>query len=153
MMGQVLPSTAVPVVKGLNGVLALTAQEIGSAQSGPCIRCSRCISACPIGLLPLEMAARVRCGDFSGALAYGLIDCIGCGSCAYVCPSHIPLAQYFYYAKGKLEQRQRFEQKAIETRKLVEARSARLERQKRARLKAAARRKDQHTKNKIRLSA
>ncbi len=148
MMGQVLPSTDAPVVKGLNGVLALTAQETRRGPSGPCIRCGRCISACPIGLLPLEMASRVRCNDFSGALSFGLIDCIGCGSCAYVCPSHIPLVQYFNFAKGELENRQRTEQKAIETRKLTQARNARLERQSRERLEAAARRKAQRKANK-----
>ena len=155
MMGQILPSTEVPVVKGLNGVLALTTEEIGSVQSAPCIRCGRCISACPIGLLPLEMAARVRCDDFRGTLAYGLIDCISCGSCAYVCPAHIPLVHYFNYAKGELEQRQRIEQKAIETRKLAEARIARLERQKHERVKAKVRPKEQCTtdKTRVRLSA
>jgi electron transport complex protein RnfC len=155
MMGQVLPSTEVPVVKGLNGVLALTTEETRNAHSGPCIRCGRCITACPIGLLPLEMAARARCNDFKGALTYGLIDCIGCGSCTYVCPSQIPLVHYFNYAKGELVQRQRLAQKAIETRKLTEARTARLERQERERLKAATRRKEQRStnKSKVRLSA
>ncbi len=155
MMGQVLPTIEVPVVKGLNGVLALTTEEIGSAKTGPCIRCGRCISACPIGLLPLEMAVRVRCDDFRGALAYGLIDCIGCGSCAYICPSHIPLVHYFNYAKGELELRQRIEQKAIETRKLAEARITRLERQKHERVKSKVRHKGQCTtdKSRVRLSA
>lgn len=144
MMGQVLPSIKVPVVKGLNGVLALTQQEVVNAPAGPCIRCGRCISACPIGLLPLEMAARTRGDDFTGALAFGLIDCIACGSCAFVCPSHIPLVHYFNHAKGELAQRQRMEQKAIETRKLVEARNARLGRLKHERVKAASRRQDTH---------
>ncbi len=150
MMGQVLPSTDAPVVKGLNGVLALTAQETGRGRSGPCIRCGRCISACPIRLLPLEIASRVRCNDYSAALKFGLIDCIACGSCAYVCPSHIPLVHYFNFAKGELEQRQRMEQKAIETRKLAQARSARLARQIQERLKAAARRKEQRRADKAR---
>jgi electron transport complex protein RnfC len=145
MMGQVLPSIKVPVVKGLNGVLALTQQEIASAQAGPCIRCGRCISACPIGLLPLEMAARVRGNDFTGALGFGLIDCIACGSCSYICPSHIPLVHYFNYAKGEMAQRQRMEQKATETRKLVEARKVRLNRLKRERVKAAAATRRQDT--------
>jgi electron transport complex protein RnfC len=84
------------------------------------------------------MAARVRGNDFTGALGFGLIDCIACGSCSYICPSHIPLVHYFNYAKGELAQRQRLEQKATETRKLVEARKVRLNRLKRERVKAAA---------------
>ncbi len=155
MMGQVLPSTDAPVVKGLNGVLALTAQETRVGRSGPCIRCGRCVLACPIGLIPLEMASRVRRDDVNAALDFGLIDCIACGSCAYVCPSQIPLVHYFNFAKGELEQRQRMQQKAIETRKLTQARSERLERQARERQQAAARRKAQRMaeEDKARLSA
>lgn len=155
MMGQVLPSAEVPVVKGLNGILALKAEEVRPTQSAPCIRCGRCVSACPIGLLPLEMAARARSNDFKGALEFGLIDCISCGSCAYVCPSHIPLVHYFNFAKGELEYRQRSKQKATETRKLMQARNQRLEQQKQARIEAAARRKAarKNTKSKLRAQA
>lgn len=151
MMGQVLPNIEAPVVKGLNGVLALTAQETGQSRAAPCIRCGRCISACPIGLMPLEMASRARSNDVNGALDFGLIDCIACGSCTYVCPSHIPLVHYFNFARGELEHRKRMEQKAIETQKLVQARKARLERQAREKKETAARRKP--NKSKVRLSA
>ena len=51
--------------------------------------------------------AHARAGDLEGAVEFGLMDCIACGSCAYVCPSHIPLVQYFNYAKGELTARQR----------------------------------------------
>ena len=50
----------------------------------------------PMGLLPLEMSARIRHGEMESAVALGLSDCIACGCCAYVCPAHIPLVQYFY---------------------------------------------------------
>ena len=105
--------------------------------------------------MPLEMASRVRSDDVNAALDFGLIDCIACGSCAYVCPSQIPLVHYFNFAKGELEHRQRMQQKAIETRKLTQARSERLERQARDRQQAAARRKAQRTaeEDKVRLSA
>jgi len=58
MMGQPLPSTRVPAVKGSNGLLALTAEESKRRAITPCIRCAGCVRACPCGLLPLEMAAR-----------------------------------------------------------------------------------------------
>ncbi|WGZ96470.1 MAG: 4Fe-4S dicluster domain-containing protein [Candidatus Thiothrix putei] len=61
------------------------------------------MQACPCGLLLLEMAANARAGNLDDAVTkLGLMDCIACGSCSYVCPAHIPLVQYFNYAKGEL---------------------------------------------------
>ncbi len=141
MMGQALPSIKVPIVKGSNGILALTAAEVGGGQEMPCIRCATCVRACPCGLLPLEMASRIRAGDLEGANGYGLTDCIACGSCSYVCPSHIPLVQFFGYAKGELANRDRARQKQLETKRLVEQRNERMERQKAAKKAAMADRK------------
>ncbi len=141
MMGQVLPHPRVPVVKGSSGILALSGREVRDSQPGPCIRCARCVAACPVGLMPLEMAARTRSGDLKGAVSYGLVDCIACGSCSYVCPAGIPLVHYFNYAKGELAARQRAEHKSHETRKLAEARSARAARIKQEKAEAAARRR------------
>jgi len=141
MMGQPLPDTKVPIVKGSNGILALTAAEVHSEPAMPCIRCASCVSACPCGLVPLEMANHARAGDLDGAVRFGLMDCISCGSCAYVCPAHIPLVQYFNYAKGELTARQRAEHKQKEIRRLTEQRSERLERQKQAKRAALAQRR------------
>jgi len=127
MMGQPLPSTRVPVVKGSNGLLALTAEEVGAARQSPCIRCASCVRACPCGLVPLEMSAHIRAGSLEASVKLGLMDCIACGSCSYVCPSHIPLVQYFNYAKGELAARQRAQHKQGETKRLAEARGARME--------------------------
>lgn len=141
MMGQPLPGAQVPIIKGTNGILALTAAEARlTVAPSPCIRCGRCVEACPIGLMPLEMSKRARCDDLDGTLDFGLIDCIRCGSCAFACPSHIPLVQYFEYAHGALEARQRAEQKARETRRLLEQRQMRLAREEQAKAEAAARR-------------
>ena len=140
MMGQPLPSQQTPMVKGTNGILALTAAEAQLSTPSPCIRCGRCVDACPMGLMPLEMSKRARHDDLDGALGFGLIDCISCGSCAYACPSHIPLVQYFEYARGALEAQERAEQKAKETRRLLEQRQARLARAEQAKLEAAAKR-------------
>lgn len=141
MMGITIPHAEVPIVKGTNGVLALSRSEIAAHSAGPCIRCGRCVQACPVGLVPLEMAARTRAGDIGGAEERGLGDCISCGSCAYVCPASIPLTQYFNFGKGELAARAQARRKADRTRKLAEARQARLERQKAARAAAAAKRK------------
>ena len=102
MMGLALPSLAVPVIKGTSGILALSAAEVAERAPGPCIRCGSCLTACPVGLLPLEMNARIAGGGsagLEGAVKLGLKDCIACGCCAYVCPSRIPLVQAFNHAK------------------------------------------------------
>lgn len=141
MMGQQFVNTSVPVVKGTSGVLALTAGEIGQAESSPCIRCSTCVRACPVGLLPLEMAAHIRAGDLTGAVDLGLKDCIACGSCSYVCPAHIPLVHYFNYAKGDLAAQERAKLKQEATKKLADARSERIARIEHERAEAMAKRK------------
>ncbi|MBI1284244.1 MAG: electron transport complex subunit RsxC [Thiobacillus sp.] len=141
MMGHQLSHTSVPVVKGSSGVLALTQAEIGLTRPAPCIRCSTCVRACPVGLLPLEMAARIRSDDLAGAEAIGLKDCIACGSCSYVCPSSIPLVHYFNYAKGELMSQARSRLKQEATRKLAEERTARMQRIAREREEAAEARK------------
>jgi electron transport complex protein RnfC len=141
MMGQQISNPIVPVVKGTSGVLALTVAEIGQAVASPCIRCSTCVRACPVGLLPLEMAAHIRVADLSGAVKLGLKDCISCGSCSYVCPAHLPLVHYFNYAKGDLAAQERGKLKQEATKKLADERIARMQRIQREREEAAAKRK------------
>jgi electron transport complex protein RnfC len=143
MMGQPLPSTRVPVVKGSNGLLALTDDEVQVGREMPCIRCASCVQACPCGLVPLEMAAHIRAGSLDSSVKLGLLDCIACGSCAYVCPSHIPLVHCFNYAKGELAARQRAQHKQGETKRLAEARSARMEAAKQAKRAAMLKRKQE----------
>jgi len=142
MMGLAMTNPHVPVIKGTSGVLALTHGEIGQPSPAPCIRCSTCVRACPVGLLPLEMAAHIRVGDLGAAVDLGLKDCIACGSCSYVCPAHIPLVHYFNYAKGDLAAKERAKLKQEATKKLAEARTGRMEkiareREEAARLRAA----------------
>jgi len=141
MMGTVLPHTSVPIVKGTAGILALSAAEAATPEAGPCIRCGNCTRACPMGLLPLEMAAHVRADDLDGATRFGLADCISCGCCAYICPSHIPLVQYFSYAKGELWARERTKLRNDATKRLAQARVERQERETKEKAEAAARRK------------
>jgi electron transport complex protein RnfC len=137
MMGEALPHPNVPLVKGACGILALTPEEVAASDAKSCIRCSRCVRVCPVGLLPLEMMTRIRGGQLESALKYGLKDCISCGSCAYICPSQIPLVHYFKYANGELLARQQAQHRSEQTRKLAEEKQARQERQ-RAELAAQA---------------
>lgn len=136
MMGQILPDWSAPVTKGTSGVLALENPEINSDESSPCIRCASCVDACPMGLVPLEMARNARADNFDGAVEYGLKDCILCGSCAYVCPSHIPLVHYFQFAKGEMSDLRQQAKKTELTKFLSQQREAR--KQKEAEAKAAA---------------
>lgn len=154
MMGQQLPSVDAPIVKGLNGIVALAEHDVDTSPTMPCIRCGRCVDACPVGLLPIELWKRAHNEDFQGALDYGLIDCIACGSCSYSCPSHIPIVHYISYAKGELANRQRAEQKTKETKRLAEQRQERLEREARLQAEAAERRKaEREAKKKAREAA
>ncbi|MDP2794126.1 MAG: electron transport complex subunit RsxC [Sulfurisoma sp.] len=141
MMGSLLPHRRVPVVKGSSGILALTAVEAAGFDPGPCIRCSSCVRACPVGLLPLEMSARIANGDLDGAVAFGLKDCIACGCCSFVCPSRIPLVHYFNHAKGELAAQGRAQLRNEAAKRLVAARAERLERDAREKAEVAARRK------------
>jgi electron transport complex protein RnfC len=141
LMGTLLPHGRIPVVKGTSGVLALSAAEVQAQEPQDCIRCSSCVKACPMGLLPLEMSARIRKDDLAGADEIGLRDCIACGCCAYVCPSRIPLVQYFYHAKSEMSAQGRSKLRQDATKKLAQARSDRLAREAREKAEAAAKRK------------
>jgi len=129
MMGQVMPHQQIPIVKGSSGILALSHHEVDDGPERPCIRCGRCVMACPVGLMPLEMGAKMRADDVTGAETLGVQDCIGCGCCSYVCPSKIPLVQYFNYAKGELQSRRIEKSKTQKTRELAQARIERRERE------------------------
>ncbi|MEW5729537.1 MAG: electron transport complex subunit RsxC [Pseudomonadota bacterium] len=141
MMGQPLPTTEVPVIKGTSGILALTHAETNEKAAQPCIRCGTCVTACPCGLVPVEMAAFIRKDNLDGAQAAGVLDCVSCGSCSYVCPSHIPLVHYFNYAKGRINALERDKRKRDLVKKLVEARAERMERLAKAKREALAAKK------------
>ncbi len=128
MMGDSLPHANLPTVKATSGILALTHAELKSTDEQPCIRCASCVSVCPAGLRPLDMANRIRVNQLDAAVDIGLKDCISCGCCSYICPSNIPLVQYFKYASGEVAARQQAQHKSEQTKRLMEARQARLER-------------------------
>lgn len=138
MMGQPLPSLDVPVVKGMSGILALTASEVNERPTSPCIRCGTCVTICPCGLSPVDMAAFIRNEHLDKAQGIGVQDCVSCGSCSYVCPSHIPLVHFFNYAKGMLAAQDREKRRLDRVKTLAEARNDRLEKAAAAKKAAAA---------------
>ncbi|RCX16273.1 electron transport complex protein RnfC [Anaerobacterium chartisolvens] len=106
MMGVAQFSLDNPVVKHTNALLALTDKEANTAREGVCIRCGKCVSACPMGLMPLYISANVELGRVEETLKYHLNDCIECGCCSYVCPASRYLVQSIRYAKAELKRRQ-----------------------------------------------
>ncbi len=141
MMGQPIQNTRVPVVKGTSGILALTRAETPDLDTMPCIRCGRCAQACPVGLTPFEMNARIQADDLDGAGRIGLLDCITCGCCSFTCPSNIPLVQTIHFAKGKLAEQEGRKHQQEETKRLAAARKAREEAAAEAKRQAMAKRK------------
>jgi electron transport complex protein RnfC len=106
-----------------------------------------------MGLQPLEMGAHIRAGDLDGAEKFMLGDCMSCGCCAYVCPSHIPLVQYFNHAKGELWAKERTKLRVDASKRLIEARAQRLEREAKEKAEAAARRKAERAAAKAKAAA
>ena len=127
MMGQPLATLDAPVIKGTSGILALTAEEINDRPTSPCIRCGSCITVCPCGLSPVDMASFIRKDNLDIAAKLGVMDCFSCGSCSWVCPSHIPLVHYFNYAKGVLNDLEQERRKNERVKTLAEARTIRVE--------------------------
>ena len=106
MMGRALSSLEIPITKGVSGFVAFTSAETGPGRPEyPCIRCAYCVDACPIHLNPSQLGLLASNGEYERmAEAFNLMDCFECGSCAYVCPSHIPLVQRFRVAKARLRE-------------------------------------------------
>lgn len=103
MMGSAVPSLDVAVTKGTSGVVAFGVSEAARTHQPvqPCIRCGYCVDACPIFLEPWRLASLARHGEYARmADEAHLMDCFECGSCSFVCPSHIPLVQQFRVAKA-----------------------------------------------------
>jgi len=104
MMGPAVSNLDIPVTKGTSGITAFTSRETGDATGHktvyPCIHCSRCVDACPLFLNPSQLGLLAKSEEYVRmAEQYNLMDCFECGACSYVCPSHIPLVQYFRLAK------------------------------------------------------
>ncbi len=93
MMGVSMRSIDVPVVKGTSGILALTAKSAMLKPITPCLRCGRCVTACPMGLVPNVLEPLVLERQYSRFEEEGGMNCIECGSCTYMCPANRPLTQ------------------------------------------------------------
>jgi len=107
MMGMTQLSLEVPATRGTSGLLIFRDGDIDLHEEGPCIRCARCVRACPANLLPTTIAAYSRLDMFEEAEQHHAMDCIECGCCSYSCPSLIPLVQTLRHAKGAILEKRR----------------------------------------------
>nr|VFK36860.1 MAG: electron transport complex protein RnfC [Candidatus Kentron sp. SD]VFK40674.1 MAG: electron transport complex protein RnfC [Candidatus Kentron sp. SD]VFK79623.1 MAG: electron transport complex protein RnfC [Candidatus Kentron sp. SD] len=103
MMGVSVASLDVPITKSVSGVLVLNEEEEAAQipkKVWPCIKCAECLKACPIHLNPSQLGLLAASRQYETMESdFHLNDCFECGCCSYVCPSGIPLVQYFRIAK------------------------------------------------------
>ena len=102
MMGLAQMTEDATVIKGTSGLLALTTEEMRPYKTKACISCSKCVSACPMGLAPLMYDRLHAAKMYDEMAAHNLMDCIECGSCSYICPANRPLAESIKTGKSKL---------------------------------------------------
>ncbi len=107
MMGIAQYSDEVPVIKGTSGILLLDEELTRHGEIHPCIACARCVDVCPMGLLPTTLAEDVDHKDLDHAEKLGLMDCIECGTCTYICPANRQLLQSIRFGKYQVMQLRR----------------------------------------------
>ena len=91
MMGKALLSLDVPMTKGSSGLLIMNKKEARRTEPQPCIRCAKCVSACPMGLEPYLLSKLASMEEWETAEKNDIVSCIECGSCQFTCPSNRPL--------------------------------------------------------------
>jgi electron transport complex protein RnfC len=103
MMGIAVADLETPVTKTTNAITVLTKEQIGRAKFArrqtPCIRCGRCLAACPENLSPTKIAHAVKSNLLDVAESYYINACTECGCCSYVCPAKIELTGYIKTGK------------------------------------------------------
>ena len=103
MMGATVASLDVPVVKATSGVIALSRDELTEMDYQPCIKCGRCVEACPMGLMPNRLSVMSEILIWDEMKDEHVFDCVECGSCSFVCPSKRPLVQQIRLGKYELK--------------------------------------------------
>ncbi len=102
MMGVTQYDLTVPVIKGVNAITLLGKANKYAVEESKCLRCGKCIDACPMKLMPVLMYKAMQTGDPEEMKATNLMDCIECGCCAYTCPAGVPLVLGFRAGKQML---------------------------------------------------
>ncbi len=107
MMGIAQSTLDVPVIKATGGILVLTDAEVTEVKPHPCIRCGKCVDACPIKLVPSKLGAFIEREMFDKIEEYNVNDCMECGCCVYVCPAKRPMVQWIKLGKAVLRLRKK----------------------------------------------
>ncbi len=102
MMGRAMQNIDMPCNKRMSGALLMTEAESKRVDPSPCIRCAKCVSACPMGLEPYLLAKLSAAQNWEAMEKLNIMDCIDCGCCLFTCPSHRPLLDYIRLGKGKV---------------------------------------------------
>ena len=106
MMGKAIVNLEAPTTKGASSLLVITDKEAERAEERDCIRCGKCMEACPMGLEPYLFSALINNDKVQDAVDNHLMDCIECGCCIFTCPANKPLLDEIRFAKGKFRQMQ-----------------------------------------------
>ena len=120
MMGMAQYTTDISVAKGTSSILAFCEQEEQTVKNPQCIRCGKCVEACPMHLEPLFMYQYASKNMLDELEEAHIMDCMECGACAYVCPARIHLTQMFKYGKHKVKDKQLAAKAAAEAKKAAE---------------------------------
>ncbi|MBD3179485.1 MAG: electron transport complex subunit RsxC [Candidatus Latescibacteria bacterium] len=107
MMGVAQYSLEASVTKGTSGILLLGMDEVEQFENRACIRCGRCLEACPMRLNPSALSIFAERIEYDRTEEYNVMDCIECGCCAYVCPSRRPMVHHFRKAKAEIRKKAR----------------------------------------------
>jgi electron transport complex protein RnfC len=102
MMGKTVTTLRVPTTKGSNGILVFNEDNDWLFTENPCIRCNKCVEACPMRLMPLSIDQYFRAGDYDKCDELLAEACISCGACTFVCPARRNLAATITEAKNKV---------------------------------------------------
>ena len=102
MTGWAQREATASVVKGTSGIVVLTSDVVDLGQEAECVRCSKCIEACPMFLSPNFIVQAARRGQWDKAEMWGALDCFECGCCSFECPAYIPHVDYVRRAKAEI---------------------------------------------------
>jgi electron transport complex protein RnfC len=107
MMGTPIVSLDAPILKGSSGILAFTVKETAKPKELPCIKCGRCVDACPHFLNPSRLARLSKVRGYEEMAQYHAMDCVECGACTFSCPSGIPIVQLIKVGKAEIRKASR----------------------------------------------